>query len=261
MIACGKEGEVVLTFGDGPWPKNTQAVLAALASHWHQGDLFSHRTHATYEPAVLKQVAAAEHAIGLHTWCHPDLPKTKGTCLVRGKRESVEYDPNDEIEKGISAVRWAVGGPTTPYFRFPALLQPPELIEYPGKRNIGIFLRRLRFLELQDAQARAGQTVRDGQLKKHGKGIVLMHDFQHATAEATADLLKDPIQALDRRAHHCLAQSLGTHYGPALQRCTPLPHSEELAGAIRQTAHCQMSTPDHHSSALVGAMLLKASHC
>ena len=28
-------------------------------------------------------------------------------------------------------------------------------------------------------------------LKKHGKGIVLVHDFQHATAEATADLLKD----------------------------------------------------------------------
>jgi hypothetical protein len=98
-------------------------------------------------------------------------------------------------------------------------------------------------------------------LKKHGKGIVLMHDFQHATAEATADLLKDLIQALDRRAHHCLAQSLDTHYGPALQRCTPLPLSEELAGAIRQTAHCQMSTPDHHSSALADAMLLKASHC
>jgi hypothetical protein len=70
-------------------------------------------------------------------------------------------------------------------------------------------------------------------LKKHGKGIVLMHDFQHATAQATADLLKDLIQALDRRAHHCLAQSLDTHYGPALQRCTPLPLSEELAGAIR----------------------------
>ena len=28
-------------------------------------------------------------------------------------------------------------------------------------------------------------------LKKHGNGIVLMHDFQHATAEATADLLND----------------------------------------------------------------------
>jgi hypothetical protein len=28
-------------------------------------------------------------------------------------------------------------------------------------------------------------------LKKHGKGIVLMHDFQHPTAEAAADLLND----------------------------------------------------------------------
>ena len=28
-----REGEVVLTFDDGPWPKNTPAVLAALAAH------------------------------------------------------------------------------------------------------------------------------------------------------------------------------------------------------------------------------------
>src|SRR5207248_382381 len=28
-----REGEVVLTFADGPWPKNTPAVLAALAAH------------------------------------------------------------------------------------------------------------------------------------------------------------------------------------------------------------------------------------
>ena len=28
-------------------------------------------------------------------------------------------------------------------------------------------------------------------LKKHGKGIALMHDFQSVTASATADLLDD----------------------------------------------------------------------
>ena len=27
-------------------------------------------------------------------------------------------------------------------------------------------------------------------LKKHGKGIVLMHDFQHATAEAAAGIAR-----------------------------------------------------------------------
>jgi hypothetical protein len=28
-------------------------------------------------------------------------------------------------------------------------------------------------------------------LKEHGKGIVLLHDFQHATADAAMDLLND----------------------------------------------------------------------
>ena len=137
-------------------------------------------------PGILKQVAAGGHAIGSHTWCHQDLSKTKGTCLVNGKRESVEYDPKDEIEKGISAVHWAVGGPTAPYFRFPALRQPPELIDYLGKRNIGIFSTDL---DSFDFKMRKPEQVRQSvmaKLKKHGKGIVLMHDFQHATAEAAS---------------------------------------------------------------------------
>jgi peptidoglycan-N-acetylglucosamine deacetylase len=186
-----REGEVVLTFDDGPWPKNTQAVLAALAAHCTKAIFFPIGLHATYEPTILKQVAAAGHAVGSHTWCHQDLSKTKGTCLVNGKRESVEYDPKDEIEKGVSAVHWAVGGPTAPYFRFPALRQPPELIAYLGQRNIGIFSTDF---DSFDFKMRRPEQVRQSvmaKLKKHGKGIVLMHDFQHATAEATADLLKE----------------------------------------------------------------------
>jgi len=63
-----REGEVVLTFDDGPWPKNTQAVLAALAAHCTKAIFFPIGLHATYEPGLLKQVAAAGHAIGSHTW-------------------------------------------------------------------------------------------------------------------------------------------------------------------------------------------------
>src|SRR5947209_5410648 len=134
-----REGEVVLTFDDGPWPRNTPAVLAALKSHCTKAIFFPIGLHATYEPGILKQVAADGHAIGSHTWCHQDLSKTKGKCRVNGKVESVEYDPKDEIEKGISAVRWAVGAPTAPFFRFPALRQPPDLIAYLGQRNIAMF--------------------------------------------------------------------------------------------------------------------------
>jgi len=186
-----QEGEVVLTFDDGPWPKNTPSVLAALAFHCTKAIFFPIGLHATYEPSILKRVAAAGHAIGSHTWCHQDLSKTKGTCQTNGKRETVEYDPKDEIEKGISAVHWAVGGPTAPYFRFPALRQSPELVDYLGKRNIAIFSADM---DSFDFKMRKPEQVRQSvmaKLKKHGKGIVLMHDFQHATAEATADLLKD----------------------------------------------------------------------
>ena len=186
-----REGEVVLTFDDGPWPKNTPAVLAALAAHCTKAIFFPIGLHATYEPGILKQVAAAGHAIGSHTWCHQDLSKTKGRCNVNGKVETVEYDPKDEIEKGISAVRWAVGGPTAPYFRFPALRQPQELMDYLGKRNIGIFSADL---DSFDFKMRKPEQVRQSvmaKLKTHGKGIVLLHDFQHATAEAATDLLND----------------------------------------------------------------------
>src|SRR5260221_10120385 len=186
-----REGEVVLTFDDGPWPKNTPAVLAALAAHCTKAIFFPIGLHATYEPGILKQVAAAGHAIGSHTWCHQDLSKTNGRCNVNGKVQTMEYDPKDEIEKGISAVRWAVGAPTAPYFRFPALRQPQELVHYLGKRNIAIFSTDM---DSFDFKMRKPEQVRQAvlaKLKKHGKGIVLMHDFQHATGEAAMDLLND----------------------------------------------------------------------
>jgi peptidoglycan/xylan/chitin deacetylase (PgdA/CDA1 family) len=186
-----REGEVVLTFDDGPWPKNTPAVLAALAAHCTKAIFFPIGLHATYHPEILKQVAAAGHAIGSHTWCHQDLSKTKGRCNVNGKVQTVEYNPKDEIEMGISAVHWAIGGPTAPYFRFPALRQPPELIDYLGKRNIAIFSADM---DSFDFKMRKPEQVRQSvmeKLKKHGKGIVLVHDFQRATAEAAMGLLND----------------------------------------------------------------------
>ena len=93
-----REGEIVLTFDDGPWPKNTPNVLAALAAHCTKAIFFPIGLHATYEPGILKQVAAGGHAVGSHTWCHQDLSKTKGKCLIGGKTQAYDYDPKDEIE-------------------------------------------------------------------------------------------------------------------------------------------------------------------
>ena len=186
-----RPGEVVLTFDDGPWPNNTPKVLAALARHCTKAIFFPIGLHATYEPDLIKQVAAAGHTVGSHTWCHQNLAKNKGRCLINGRTQAVEYTFKDEIEKGISAVSRAVGGPIAPFFRFPGLQQPPEALTYLGTRNIAIFSADFDSFDFKlhrPEQVRASVMAK---LKKQGKGIILMHDFQHSTADAIPLILDD----------------------------------------------------------------------
>ena len=197
-----REKEVVLTFDDGPWPVNTPSVLKTLAEECTTGIFFPIGKHATYYPEILKQVLAAGHTIGSHTWSHATLTNKKLT----------EDQRKDEIEEGFSAVKWALGGVSpSPFFRFPALQHPPEMVTYLGTRNIAMFSCDL---DSFDFKARNAQQVIDVTMKKLdklGKGIILLHDFHKHTAEALPELLrklkaggykivamraKDPVQTL-----------------------------------------------------------------
>ena len=175
-----RDKEVVLTFDDGPWPGNTPAVLKALADQCTTGIFFSIGKHATYHPEILKQVAAAGHTIGAHTWSHANLNGKKMT----------EAMAKDEIEKGFSAVKWALGTAPSPFFRFPALQHPPAMVTYLGTRNIAMFSCDI---DSFDFKSKNSQQVIDTvmtKLDKLGKGIILMHDFQKHTAEALPELLR-----------------------------------------------------------------------
>ncbi len=175
-----KDKEVVLTFDDGPWPGNTPSVLKSLADECTTGIFFSIGKHATYYPEILRQVAAAGHTVGSHTWGHVALTNKKLT----------DQQKKDEIEKGFSAVKWALGAAPSPFFRFPALQHPPEMVTYLGERNIAMFSCDLNSF---DFKARNAQQIIDTTFKKLdklGKGIILMHDFHKHTAEALPALLK-----------------------------------------------------------------------
>src|SRR3954451_16115925 len=173
-----RPGEVVLTFDDGPWPRNTPAVLAALAAQCTKALFFPIGKHSMWHPEILKQVAAAGHTIGSHTWSHADLSK-KST-----------QEGKDEIEKGFSAVAWALGAPPSAFFRFPALRHPPEMVTYLGERNVGIFSTDFDSFDFKLKKPEQVVNSVMTKLKKFGKGIVLMHDFQHATADGMTELLK-----------------------------------------------------------------------
>ncbi len=172
--------EVVLTFDDSPWPVNTPAVLKALADQCTKAVFFSIGKHALYHPELLKQVAAAGNTVGTHTWSHANLNSKKLT----------EQMVKDEIEKGNSAVKFALGTAPAPFFRFPELQHNPAAMAYLGTRNIAIFSCDL---DSFDFRAKNPEQVISNvmtKLDKQGKGIILMHDFQKHTAEAMPELLR-----------------------------------------------------------------------
>jgi peptidoglycan/xylan/chitin deacetylase (PgdA/CDA1 family) len=174
-----RDKEIVLTFDDGPWPGNTPAVLKALADQCTKALFFPIGKHAGWHPEILKQVAAAGHTIGSHTWSHKDLSKL------------TPEEAKNEIEMGIAAVSIALGNqPVGPFFRFPALRHPPEMVKFLGERNVGIFSTDMDSFDFK--LRKPEQVIKSvmAKLEKHGKGIILMHDFQHATAEAAPELFK-----------------------------------------------------------------------
>src|SRR5262252_9210902 len=176
-----KDKEVVLTFDDGPWEKNTPAVLKALADECTTGIFFEIGKHATYYPEIAKQVYNAGHTIGTHTWSHEALVNKK---LSEDQRK-------EEIEKGISAVKWALGG-TSPssFFRFPALQHPPEMVTYLGERNIAIFSCDVDSFDFKYHDPKKVMSLIFKGLEKKGKGIILMHDFHKETAALLPEVLK-----------------------------------------------------------------------
>jgi peptidoglycan-N-acetylglucosamine deacetylase len=173
--------EVVLTFDDGPWPLNTPAVLKALADQCTKGLFFSIGKHASYHPEILREVAAAGHTVGAHTWSHANLNSKKMT----------DQQARDEIEKGFSAVKLALGTAPAPFFRFPELQHRPSAVAYLGSRNIAIFSCDLDSFDFRknSTPEKVVETVMT-KLDKQGKGIILMHDFQKHTAEALPALLR-----------------------------------------------------------------------
>jgi peptidoglycan/xylan/chitin deacetylase (PgdA/CDA1 family) len=172
--------EVVLTFDDSPWPVNTPAVLKALADECTKGLFFSVGKHAMWHPEILRQVLAQGHTVGTHTWSHLNLNSKKMT----------EQQAKDEIEKGFSAVKLALGTNPAPFFRFPQLQHNPAMVTYLGTRNVAMWSTDLDSFDFRKGATpeKIVETVMT-KLDKLGKGIVLMHDFQKHTGEALPTLL------------------------------------------------------------------------
>lgn len=188
------DGEVVLTFDDGPLRAYTVPVLEALAAHCTKATFFSVGRMAVADPEMVREYDRRGHTVGTHTWSHANL---RALSPARARAE---------IELGFSAVHKALGKPVAPFFRFPFLADPPGMIAHLKERQIGIFSIDV---DSKDFRTRDPGTVHRrvmGDLARSRKGIILFHDIQPSTARALPGLLAD-LKAKGYRVVHMVPKA------------------------------------------------------
>ena len=173
------DGEVVLTFDDGPSRAYTKPILDALADHCTKATFFMVGRMALADPQMVKYVADQGHTVGTHTWSHANLHQI-GTAAAEA-----------EVEMGISAVRNALGRPITPFFRFPYLRDTQGTLRHLADRHVAAFSIDVDSKDYMTTSASAviGRVL--GGLATSRKGIILMHDIQASTARAMPVLLAE----------------------------------------------------------------------
>jgi peptidoglycan-N-acetylglucosamine deacetylase len=83
-----------ITFDDGPTPAYTPRVLAALAAAGVRATFYVMEHNAVAHPGLLREVLAAGHELGNHTWSHLD----QATSPPRRIREEI-VRCTDEVEQ------------------------------------------------------------------------------------------------------------------------------------------------------------------
>jgi peptidoglycan/xylan/chitin deacetylase (PgdA/CDA1 family) len=172
-----QDKEVVLTFDDGPQVRTTKAILDALDEQCTKAIFFSLGKMAIGLPEIIRDVASRGHTVGTHTWSHQDLHK------------KTDQEAKDEIEKGVSGVRRAVGKPIAPFFRFPYLRDSKFTLDHLAARNIAVFSTDVDSFDFKRQSSEQLVKATMARLDKKGKGIVLFHDIQPHTAKAMPDFL------------------------------------------------------------------------
>jgi peptidoglycan-N-acetylglucosamine deacetylase len=174
-----KDGEIVLTFDDGPSSVYTPRVIEALNFHCTKATFYMVGSRALAEPKIVQDIHRRGHTIGTHTWSHANL---RNIGIERAK---------PEFELGFSGVQKALGKPIAPFFRFPYLADSRAMMEYARARHMAMFSIDIDAYDYKTLQPVEVHKAIMRQVLEQRKGIILFHDIQPATAGALKNLLSD----------------------------------------------------------------------
>src|SRR6201996_7230984 len=125
-----RDHEVVLTFDDGPLPRNSNQVLQILADNCVKATSFEVGEQARANPEGVRKLAAAGHTIGTHSQTHP----------LTFHKMPVEQAAK-QINDGIASASAALSDPTViaPFFRIPGLLRAEGVEEYLAGQGLQVW--------------------------------------------------------------------------------------------------------------------------
>jgi peptidoglycan/xylan/chitin deacetylase (PgdA/CDA1 family) len=199
--------EVVLTFDDGPMPPYTNRVLEVLADQCVKATFFIIGRMARGYSDLLKKIRAEGHTIGNHSQNHP-------LSFDRMPAHAVKA----EVEQGFASIAAALGDqePPSPFFRIPGLLRGKEAEDYLQSRGIATWSADVVADDWKHISASELVRRAIARLDEKGKGILLLHDIQPATAMAMPALLRE-LKAKSYRIVHVVPGQRGV---PASQVAT-----------------------------------------
>lgn len=189
-----EDGEVVLTFDDGPLRTYTVPVLAALDAHCTRATFFVVGRMAASDPELVRETMRRGHTIGTHTWSH------------RNQRTISGPTARSEVELAISTVAKAAGQPIAPFFRYPYLADSRSMTQHLKSRDQGIFSIDVDSRDFRTRNPAEVQRVILAQLAQRRKGILLFHDIQPSTAGALKALLGE-LKARGFKVVHMVSKS------------------------------------------------------
>jgi peptidoglycan/xylan/chitin deacetylase (PgdA/CDA1 family) len=196
--------EVVLTFDDGPLPRNSNRVLEILASQCVKAVFFTLGQMAQSSPEGVRKLREAGHTIGTHSQTHP--LSMNHMPLERAKQE---------IDGGIASVRAALGDDTdavpAPFFRIPGLLRADNVEEYLASQGIQVWSADFPADDWHRISSSRVYELAIRRLEAKGKGILLLHDIQARTVAALPKIL----ETLKARGYHIVQVVPATVERPA----------------------------------------------
>src|ERR1700704_185392 len=177
-----KDHEVVLTFDDGPLPPYTSRVLDTLASECVKATFFMVGRMVRGYPAIARRVYNDGHTVANHSQNHP----------FTFHKMTVDQ-ASQEIEDGFTSLRTALGDPkaVAPFFRIPGLLRQNSVEQYLAAH--GDMTWSVDFLADDWTHISNKEVARRAisRIEARGKGILLLHDIQPATALAFPEILQE----------------------------------------------------------------------